>query len=287
MQDRYAGDVGDFGKLALLRQLARTGVRIGVCWYLTSGEGEANDDGKHTKYVDHPERFRHLDVPLFEELRCFLNRIQQGTARRSVADLEGLGMLPRATLFHGEHVPVDQASRPTWADEMVHAVSGCGLVFLDPDNGLGTSKLSHKSVTVEEIALLLGRPILLYHHQTRMKGGAPAEFKALRSRLLTAGCRRVDAIRLRPYSSRFYLLLDGTPALVEGLRCFSHRWGSEQEFFPDEAHNEKQVAQFERAFTAHHEAAHAVADVRFEFGSVKVDIRADGTRLGGAGALDR
>ena len=34
MQNRYAGDVGDFGKIGLLRQLAAAGYHIGVNWYL-------------------------------------------------------------------------------------------------------------------------------------------------------------------------------------------------------------------------------------------------------------
>ena len=35
MQNRYAGDVGDFGKLGLLRQLTSTRLDIGVNWYWT------------------------------------------------------------------------------------------------------------------------------------------------------------------------------------------------------------------------------------------------------------
>jgi hypothetical protein len=34
MQDRYAGDVGDFGKLGMLRKIAYSGLKIGVNWYL-------------------------------------------------------------------------------------------------------------------------------------------------------------------------------------------------------------------------------------------------------------
>ena len=30
MQDRYAGDVGDFGKLGMLRQIADTGLKVGI-----------------------------------------------------------------------------------------------------------------------------------------------------------------------------------------------------------------------------------------------------------------
>ena len=33
MQDRYAGDVGDYGKIALLRFLQAQGFSIGVNWY--------------------------------------------------------------------------------------------------------------------------------------------------------------------------------------------------------------------------------------------------------------
>ena len=33
MQDRYAGDVGDFGKIGLLKCLQTHGFKIGVNWY--------------------------------------------------------------------------------------------------------------------------------------------------------------------------------------------------------------------------------------------------------------
>jgi len=39
VQDRYAGDVGDFGKIGMLRQIASTGLRIGINWYRTFKPG--------------------------------------------------------------------------------------------------------------------------------------------------------------------------------------------------------------------------------------------------------
>ena len=33
MQDRYAGDIGDFGKIGLLKALYTQGLSIGVNWY--------------------------------------------------------------------------------------------------------------------------------------------------------------------------------------------------------------------------------------------------------------
>ena len=47
MQNRYTGDIGDFGKLGLLRVLQDAGFSIGVNWYLTPDENH-NQDGKHT-----------------------------------------------------------------------------------------------------------------------------------------------------------------------------------------------------------------------------------------------
>ncbi|MBQ9065866.1 MAG: hypothetical protein IJ123_10505 [Blautia sp.] len=50
MQDRYTGDIGDFGKLGLLRVLESQGLTIGINWSRTPDE-DHNDDGKYTKYL--------------------------------------------------------------------------------------------------------------------------------------------------------------------------------------------------------------------------------------------
>ena len=54
MQDRYAGDLGDFLKLGLLRYLVaatdgRPALRLGVVWYRVPDEAH-NADGKHVAY---------------------------------------------------------------------------------------------------------------------------------------------------------------------------------------------------------------------------------------------
>ena len=33
MQDRYAGDIGDYGKIGLLKALQTQGLSVGVNWY--------------------------------------------------------------------------------------------------------------------------------------------------------------------------------------------------------------------------------------------------------------
>ena len=66
MQDRYTGDIGDFGKLGLLRQLASTGLSIGVNWYRTPDETH-NSDGLHVGYLQ-KEQFRTCDPALWSAL---------------------------------------------------------------------------------------------------------------------------------------------------------------------------------------------------------------------------
>ena len=66
MQDRYAGDIGDFGKFGLLRALSAAGLSIGVNWYRTiPPESElARDDGKYRI----PKSLFHCDVGLAKTL---------------------------------------------------------------------------------------------------------------------------------------------------------------------------------------------------------------------------
>jgi hypothetical protein len=226
MQDKYAGDIGDFGKFALLRTLAPD-LRLGVCWYRVADETTGND-GRHRAYLDRQERFRALDEVVFEALKP----LARHTTRRSIRILEQLGLLPGA-VFHGVAVPRQSTSRETWFEAMRQTVRKCDLVFLDPDNGIAKSRSTHKSVSCAEISTLLGdsRTLLVYHHQTSMKGGAAVEARVLMRTLLSCGARRVQAIRLRPYSSRFYLLVNGSDVLHMRLETFAGRWGAEVELF--------------------------------------------------------
>ena len=51
MQDRYAEDVGDFGKLGMLRCMEDVGLKVGINWYLVGAESH-NNDGKHIGYLE-------------------------------------------------------------------------------------------------------------------------------------------------------------------------------------------------------------------------------------------
>jgi hypothetical protein len=234
MQDRYAGDVGDFGKLALLRVLA-PGRRLGICWYRTAGAGETTNDGRHLTYLQRPDRFRPLDPEAFDQLASFVADFEAKRCPRAVQSLEALALLPPDSLLHGMLCPKLPAARRDWAAGMVESMEGADLVFLDPDNGIEGAVLSPKSAAIAELVALRrpGRALLLYHHQARRAGGAEAEAAHVTSRLAGAGFVREHVLRLRPYSSRFYFLLDANLVLRSRLKEFAILWGRRNaEFSP-------------------------------------------------------
>jgi hypothetical protein len=74
MQNRYVGDVGDFGKYGLLKSLCTanrtnsSNLTLGVIWYLVPDESH-NDDGMRTKYLNlnkSDNKFRKCDPHLYD-----------------------------------------------------------------------------------------------------------------------------------------------------------------------------------------------------------------------------
>jgi hypothetical protein len=187
MQDRYTGDIGDFGKLGLLRQLASTGLSIGVNWYRTPDETH-NSDGLYTGYLQ-KEQFRVCDPALWSVLGRIVS-----SGKREIAALEQCGVLA-ATYFgrlldssSGDKI-ARQAVRMDWHRQALQALHGCDIVFVDPDNGLmvpsayGTAK-SNKFVLPYELAEYYhaGASIIYYQHKARR----PDEFYIVQHRQLVS-----------------------------------------------------------------------------------------------------
>ena len=172
MQDRYTGDIGDFGKLGLLRQLASAGLSIGVNWYRTPDETH-NSDGLHIGYLQKQE-FRLCDPALWSALGQIVS-----SGKREIAALEQCGVLD-ASYFgrlldssSGDKI-ARQAVRMEWHRQALQALHGFDIVFVDPDNGLmvpsadGTAK-SNKFVFPYELAEYYhaGASIIYYQHKAR------------------------------------------------------------------------------------------------------------------------
>lgn len=167
MQNRYAGDVGDFGKLGMLRVLAQSGLTVGVNWYLVPDESH-NDDGKHIGYLDDP-KFTGCDDSLLDVLKSIVGK------ERSVAAIEELNLISDARYY--SDLLSSPVIRTKWNSEALTYLSDCDIIFLDPDNGVlvksvgQSSSKSIKYVLREEILdyYARGKSVVFYNHRSREK----------------------------------------------------------------------------------------------------------------------
>ena len=227
MQDRYVGDIGDFVKYALLRAVLG-GSRVGVAWYLHPNES-ASADGKHTDYLKCPAEWRCLDEDLFDRLTKIVE-----ARRRCVAAVQAPSVL-RDAVFADERLDIAEVAvasrlawRRDWFERVRRRLAGCDAVFADPDNGLRTDsrfrptvKTSAKSIPEREVRdLTVGRPMVVYHHNTRRKGGHRAEIAEWQHRLPGS----VYAYYWRRWSNRTFFLVNGDSRTVARLGTFAKRW---------------------------------------------------------------
>jgi hypothetical protein len=80
MQDKYAGDIGDFGKYILLKKIhdiAKPKIRLGVNWYLCTDAEPHSTDGKHIFYLSssskYRDKFSQCDTLLYNQLSNIVN----------------------------------------------------------------------------------------------------------------------------------------------------------------------------------------------------------------------
>lgn len=172
MQNRYTGDIGDFGKLGLLRALKNAELSIGVNWYLVPDENH-NSDGRYVQYLE-TEDLRCCDEDLWLELKHIVS-----TGQRAVASLEKESILRARVYF----APLDYSNksrsertvlREKWHQEALRFLSGLDVVFVDPDNGLLVKSAKdtlkeNKYVRTEELAdyYKQGSSVIYYQHKAR------------------------------------------------------------------------------------------------------------------------
>jgi hypothetical protein len=242
MQDRYGGDVGDFGKLGLLRHLcgataqdSHPCLKPGVIWYRVADETH-NADGRHTPYLNRNprnlHRFRACDEAVYDALAAVVDR-----NRRSVAALERANLLPSAVYWP------EVISRPRrgWFDRALKAMDGCDLVFVDPDNGIECADLrdtqarSRKFVFRSEIhsLVLQGKSVVVYHHTGRLGGTAEEQTKWQLQKLCDQFSLAEEpfGVLFRRGTTRAYLILPGPnhrDVLLERTNALVQKWGKNE-----------------------------------------------------------
>lgn len=187
MQDRYVGDVGDFGKYGLLRVITSAcgpSARLGVVWYLVPEETH-NQDGKHVTYLTtKAAEYRICDPELHDEMRALLvdPRGSVIPQRRLVSTIETSGILPRDTIYVRESLALQgktarerDQSRDEWLARATQLTAKAEIVFVDPDNGIEcrsvspTSCKGPKYVTWKEVRAFAehDKSVVIYHHLDR------------------------------------------------------------------------------------------------------------------------
>lgn len=201
MQDRYTGDVGDFGKYGLLRAITQPEItkkggpetlNLGVVWYRYPDEQHTND-GKHINYLDpsRRENFRKCDPELYDCLSKIVrydSKTKKAKGRRAMSKVKDRKILGSQTRFFDDECPYDADARKKWHRKALNEMTGCDLVFLDPDNGLKCeypnapksayliptgfeSPDSGKHAYLEEVLSFVrqGSAVIFYHHPARKK----------------------------------------------------------------------------------------------------------------------
>ncbi|CAD5273027.1 conserved hypothetical protein [Bosea sp. 62] len=164
MKEQYVGDVNDYRKYALLRLLARSGLRLGVCWMLT--RDDASGHGNKLGYLDLPKQEAHDP-----ELHAIMRTVRETPRGQRLGTIEASGVLARAIYFN-EIVPEALFERQLWFRRAGAALANTDLIFFDPDNGIEVRatpkgrKRSSKYVYHDELraTYAAGHSLLVYQH---------------------------------------------------------------------------------------------------------------------------
>ena len=236
MQDKYVGDVGDFGKFQLFRYLFNHkespmhGKTLAQIWYMHEGEGEENNDGRH---IDYFERMMGCDEYLEDSLLSLIIR-----DKREVRELESLKLLQNAKFFY-EKVPRALEDRHLWLNTALTFSHKVQVVAVAPDNGMALKcnrgaqcfefltlekhyaqkVYPHKYIFAEEVSYFYRLPHLevciVYQHLNRCfahNGQIKSLLSDLRKEYI-----HVIAIKHKPYSPRAFFFLCKSEVIKESL----------------------------------------------------------------------
>ena len=183
MKNQYVGDIGDYGKYALLQAFVNADVNVGVNWYLT--DNDESNDGKFINYLSE-ERMRRYNPEIFDELKKIADRKD-----KSVKNIQTSGILS-GVIFYDTKIEISgtpkerENFRCKWFEESLSILKDTNLIFMDPDNGLledgNASKLgAEKYVLPEEVEKYFraGHDVVYYCHKGRRSYAAWDDYISL------------------------------------------------------------------------------------------------------------
>jgi hypothetical protein len=181
MQDKYVGDVGDFGKYVLLNEIynqSNGNIKLGINWYKVEKE-ENNNDGKHIDYLKDTFKGKTSYIQCFPGLYNKLKCIVQNN-NRTLSEIEKCHILPENSIFYSKALPysasdfkIRELKRIDWFKDSLKHLENADIIFVDPDNGIEcastkkTKSNAIKYVFKDEIKdyYLKGKSVVIYNHR--------------------------------------------------------------------------------------------------------------------------
>ena len=233
MQNQYVGDIGDYAKYGLLRELLDHEIRcLGVNWHLHPDETR-KADGRFVEYLEDRDQWGSHDPELFD---CLSALVKGG--RRCVGAIEEECVLKDA-VFAGHEMrdfrskPKRSEFREQWLLTIEASLKGCDAVFVDPDNGLYEASkpdwsedtmwkriLPSEAKRLARSSAACPRTLIVYHHNTRRKGGHAKEVDYWKGKL---GSDTL-AVRWRGRSPRTFFVVNPQQGMCSRLNDFMARW---------------------------------------------------------------
>ena len=239
MQNKYVGDIGDFGKYGLLRALcgfredcSGEKLSLGVVWYLNPDDSGVG--GSRLDYLLNPARFRLCDPALFHALFWIVL-----TNHREVACVAESDIFPADnTIFFPDPVPTGRRRREDWLNVALAQTSGCEVVFFDPDIGLKDGDLpkpglSSKYIYSAELGPFAARgQSLIVYHSLNMQQSHERQIRAVAGSLSKGlDNTRIWALRWGSVAPRVYFIIPNGRETVLRPRLEAMRYGLWGEHF--------------------------------------------------------
>ncbi len=168
VKNQYFGDINDYLKYGILRQLVHSGsTKILVCWMLTPDDKSWK--GGKINYLNQPRKWRRFDTELFDSL----HEAVQKQSIRSVSWVEDHNLIPAAKFISGVLGDGSNQRKEYFSKAYDLAKDKrFDVIFFDPDTGLevntvkrgraGSSGYLYREEVVQAFAL--GCSVLIYQH---------------------------------------------------------------------------------------------------------------------------
>lgn len=237
MQNRYTGDIGDFGKFLLLKHLFPE-QSIATIWYLYPDETH-NNDGSHRVTKTNPTLYHHCHA-IDPQMAEVFNTIHE-EGKRHVKCFSEASVLKNGHYFTQSILGEGENYRLQWltrATEFIQA-NRCSVVCLDPDNGIEPKSFNTltifkqgKYATYSEIetffTLECVSHLVIYQHFHRQQSHENQMREAKqRFERLYEGRGEVTIIRHNPVKARFYIIISKPTEILESIQSLeNHRYVS-------------------------------------------------------------